>query len=329
MIRRLLPWVAAIGVAAISLAFFAWLIVAQQIEERTLAWAEARKAEGYTLAWQSFDVGGFPFRFELAFAEPRIGRNGWTAEAPRLEASYRPWRPDRIDLAAPRLSLAGPDGAGSIEQARGEVRLEGGQATQVAIEGAAATARIRTDDLGRADRARLVVDGFSPAADGAQNETISGSMSLWGAKPNPPLAEQLLFPDPFDFAATGAIKGPLADLAAWRDAGGTIDLSRVVLVWGPVKLDGNATLALDGQMRLLGAGTAKVQGVTPLLDRLVSKGQVRPQDASVAKVVLGLLAKPTADGGSEITVPITAQDGKLFLGPAAVATLRPLGSPKP
>jgi hypothetical protein len=37
-----------------------------------------------------------------------------------------------------------------------------------------------------------------------------------------------------------------------------------------------------------------------------------------------LLAKPTADGGTEITVPITAQDGRLFLGPAAIATLRPI-----
>lgn len=327
--RRLLPWVAIVGVAAIAMIFLAWLIVAGQIEERAFSWAEARKAEGYTVSWQNLDVGGFPFRFELGFAEPRIGRNGWTAEAPRIEASYRPWRPDRIDLAAPRLALAGPDTAGSIEQVRGEVRLDGGQATQVALEGVAATARIRAEDLGRADRARLVVDSFAPAAGGEQSETLSGSMSLWGAKPTQPLADQLLFPDPFDFAATGAIKGPLADLATWRDAGGTLDLSRLVLVWGPVKLDGDATLALDGQMRLLGAGTAKVQGVNPLLDRLVAKGQVRPQDASVAKVVLGLLAKPTADGGSEITVPITAQDGKLFLGPAAVATLRPIGSSRP
>lgn len=328
MTRRFLPWVAIVGVAAISLAFLAWLIVAGQIEERTLAWAEARKAEGYTVSWRSLDVGGFPFRFELGFVEPRIGRDGWTAEAPRIDASYRPWRPDRIDLEAPRLALAGPEIDGSIEEAKGEVRIEGVQASQVALEGVAATGRIRGDALGRADRARLVIDGFSPVA-GGLNDTLSGAMSLWGARPNPPIADQLLFPDPFDFAATGTFKGPLADLATWRDAGGTLDLSRVVLVWGPLKLDGDATLSLDGQMRLLGAGTARLQGLNPLLDRLVAKGQVRPQDASVAKVVLGLLAKPTADGGSEITVPITAQDGKLFLGPAAVATLRPIGSSRP
>ena len=324
MIRRLLPWVTVVGVATVSLVFLTWLIVAQQIEERALAWANARKAEGYTISWQTLDVGGFPSRFELAFAEPRIGRNGWTAEAPRLEAHYRPWRPDRIDVAAPRLAVAGPEVAGSLDQANAEVRLDGGQVAQVAIEGVAATARIRTEDLGRADRARLVVDGISPTATGSPAETLSGSMSLWGARPTQSVAEQMLFPDPFDFAVTGAIKGPLANLASWRDAGGTLDLNRVVLVWGPMKLDGDATLALDGQMRLLGAGTAKFQGLNPVLDRLVAKGQVRPQDATVAKVVLGLLAKPTADGGTEITVPITAQDGRLFLGPAAIATLRPI-----
>ena len=324
MIRRLLPWVTVVGVATVSLVFLTWLIVAQQLEERALAWADARKAEGYTISWQTLDVGGFPSRFELAFAEPRIGRNGWTAEAPRLEASYRPWRPDHIDLAAPRLAVAGPEVAGSLDRPNAEVRLDGGQATQVAIEGVAATARIRAEDLGRADRARLVVDGFSPTATGSPAETLSGSMSLWGARPTQSVAEQMLFPDPFDFAVTGAIKGPLANLASWRDAGGTLDLNRVVLVWGPMKLDGDATLALDGQMRLLGAGTAKFQGLNPVLDRLVAKGQVRPQDATVAKVVLGLLAKPTADGGTEIMVPITAQDGRLFLGPAAIATLRPI-----
>lgn len=329
MIRRLVPWIAGLAVAGISVLFLAWLIVAQQIEERAHAWAEARRAEGYTITWQRLDVGGFPLRFALGFVEPRITRNGWAAEAPRLEAHYRPWRADRIDLAAPRLMLKGPEFGGSLDQMVGEIRIEGGQATQAAIEGIAATARIRSDDLGRADRARLVVDTFTPAAAGSQAEAISGSMSLWGARPAPPIADQLLFPDPFDFAATGAVKGPLADLAAWRDAGGTIDLNRVVLVWGPVKLDGDATLALDGQMRLLGAGAVKLQGLNPMLDRLVAKGQVRAQDASVAKVVLGLLAKPTADGGSEITVPITAQDGKLFLGPAAVATLRPIVGSRP
>lgn len=77
-------------------------------------------------------------------------------------------------------------------------------------------------------------------------------------------------------------------------------------------------------MRPLGAGTAKLQGLAPVLDRLVAKGQIRAPEASIAKIVLGLLAQPTANGSLEVSVPLTAQDGKLFLGPVAVATLKPL-----
>ncbi len=329
MIRRLLPWVAGVGVATISLVFLAWLIVAGQIEERALAWAEMRRAEGYTVTWTSLDVGGFPSRFDLDFAGPRLAKDGWAAEAPSLRAQFLPWRPGRVDLAAPRLALAGPEMAGDLEQVAAEVRIEGGQATQVAIDGIAATGRFRGADQGRADRARLVVDSFSPGTTDWKAESLAGTVSLWGVRPAPPYAAQMLFPDPFDLAVTGAIKGPIVDLAGWRDAGGTLELNQLALVWGPMKLDGSATLALDGQMRPLGAGTARLQGLNPVLDRLVAKGQIRAQDATIGKMVLGLLAQPAADGGSEVSVPITAQDGKLSLGPVPVATLRPLVESRP
>ena len=41
------------------------------------------------------------------------------------------------------------------------------------------------------------------------------------------------------------------------------------------------------------------------------------------------VGKRLPKGGTEIAVPITAQDGKLFLGPAAVATLRPIVGNRP
>ena len=72
MIRRLLPWLAVAAVASASLIFFVWLVLARQVEERVLAMAEIRRAEGYSLTWQNLDIGGFPFYFELGFGE--IGR---------------------------------------------------------------------------------------------------------------------------------------------------------------------------------------------------------------------------------------------------------------
>ncbi|MSP47823.1 MAG: DUF2125 domain-containing protein [Alphaproteobacteria bacterium] len=324
MIHRLLPRLAIATVASISLIFVAWLILARQIEERVLAWAEMRRAEGYTVAWQTLDVAGFPLSFELAFTAPRIAKDGWTAEAAILSATLLPWRPDKIDLATPRLAVAGPGASGTLDRATASLLTEGGRATRLTVDGIAATGRLPTEDLGRAARARLVIDRFAPTTTDWQTESLTGKVTLWRAEAAQRFVSQLLFAEPFDLDLEGAIKGPIRDLAGWRDAGGTAEVTRLVLAWGPLKLDGNATLSLDRQMRPLGAGTAKVQGLNPVLDRLVAKGQVKAQDASIAKLVLGLMAQPTAAGGSEVTVPVTAQDGKLFLGPVPVATLRPL-----
>jgi hypothetical protein len=315
----------AVGVAGLAaLVCAAWLLMARQVEGQVVLWAEARRAEGYTVAWQHLDVSGFPLSFAVTLAEPRLAKDGWSAEAPRLVAHLLPWRPERIDLAAPRLAVTGPEASGALDDANALLLILDGRASRVTIEGAAATGRFRAEDLGRADRAKLVIDRFAPTSTDWNAESLAGRATLWGTQPAPRFASELLFAEPFDLDLEGSVKGPLKSLAGWRDAGGTADLTALRLSWGPMKLDGNATLALDGQMRPLGAGTAKLQGLAPVIDRLVAKRQIRAQEASIAKIVLGLMAQPTASGVSEVTVPITAQDGKLFLGPVAVATLKPL-----
>lgn len=327
MIRRLLPWLAAVMAAASAAIFFLWLIFASRVEEEAGLWAEARRAEGFIVSWQRLDIGGFPFYFDLGFVEPRLAKDGWSLEAPVVSATLLPWRLHKVDLAAPRLAVTGPGGAAGIEALKAQLLLEGGRAKNLTAEGVAATARQRDGDLGRADRATLVIEHFDPAVTDWQTESFIGSVSLRGTRPAARFASQMLFEEPYDLDLDGAIKGPVAGLARWRDSGGTVDLRRIVLSWGPLKVDGKGTVALDGEMRPLGAGTARLLGLPPTLDRLVARGQVKVQDASVAKIVLGLLAQPTADGGSEITAPITAQNGRLFLGPVSILTLPRLAAP--
>ncbi len=327
MIRRLLPWFAAAVAASTATIFFLWLIFASRVEEGAGLWAEARRAEGFAISWQRLDIGGFPFYFDLGFVEPRIARGGWSAEAPLLTATLLPWRLEKVDLAAPRLTVTGPAAAAGLEAMTAQLLVEDGRVRSLIVEGAAASARLRGEDLGRADRAALVIELFDPAVTDWQTESVAGKVSLRGTKPASRFAPRLLFEEPYDLDLDGAIKGPVADLVRWRDGGGTVDLRRVVLAWGPLKVDGKGTVALDGEMRPLGAGTAKLQGLPPTLDRLVARGQVKAQDASVAKIVLGLLAQPTADGGSEVTAPVTAQNGRLFLGPVPLLTLQRLGEP--
>ncbi len=327
MIRRVIPWLAAAVAASTATIFFLWLIFASRVEDEAGLWAESRRAEGFIISWQRLDIGGFPFYFDLGFVEPRLAKDGWSLEAPLVSATLLPWRLHKIDLTAPKLAVTGPGATVGIEALTAQLQLEDGRAKSLTAEGVAAKARHRGEDLGSADRAALVIDHFDPAVTDWQTESFIGRVSLRGTRPAARSASQMPFEEPYDLDLDGAIKGPAADLARWRDGGGTVDLRRMVLVWGPLKVDGKGTVALDGEMRPLGAGTAKLQGLSPTLDRLVARGQVKAQDASVAKIVLGLLAQPTAEGGSEVTAPITAQNGRLFLGPVSILTLPRLAAP--
>jgi hypothetical protein len=87
---------------------------------------------------------------------------------------------------------------------------------------------------------------------------------------------------------------------------------------------GNGTLALDNQMRPMGAATAAIRGYDAALDRLTALGSVNPRDAQLAKLLLSAIAAPNSDGERVLTVPITGQNGWLYVGPVRLTRLEPL-----
>jgi hypothetical protein len=54
---------------------------------------------------------------------------------------------------------------------------------------------------------------------------------------------------------------------------------------------------------------------------MTASGKMKAGDAQLAKIALGLLAKPGADGVSRVTAPLTIQNGQLFLGPVRLAPM--------
>jgi hypothetical protein len=110
--------------------------------------------------------------------------------------------------------------------------------------------------------------------------------------------------------------GPLRQsLEAWRDGGGAIELRSLALEWPPATMAGSGTLALDGALQPMGAATFKFQGFFDIVDALTLAGHVPEREASVAKVMLGMLAQPSAGGAPELSLPLTVQDRKLHAGP--------------
>ncbi len=115
-----------------------------------------------------------------------------------------------------------------------------------------------------------------------------------------------------------------AGLAAWRAAGGRVDIAKISLAWGPLALEGRGTATLDSALRPEGRIDSRIAGWRPAIDAFVAAGRMAPRDGALAAAFLDLMARRDADGRASIAVALTARKGRLYLGPIAIARLAPL-----
>ncbi|HEY0183390.1 MAG TPA: DUF2125 domain-containing protein [Rhodopila sp.] len=117
------------------------------------------------------------------------------------------------------------------------------------------------------------------------------------------------------FSADGRLNGPLPDTGdvtrwaeAWRDGGGSLEITHLALGWGPLGLTSSATLALDDQLQPMGSGNGRIVGYAETLDRMAAAGMLTRSAATAAKAVLSLMAGTSdADEPSAVDVPLTLQ----------------------
>ncbi|MGH6940869.1 MAG: DUF2125 domain-containing protein [Hypericibacter sp.] len=329
-------WIAAL-IAVLVLAGLAggwalwWHEAAGRFATSIDLWIAARRAEGYKIEAQRDPIGGFPFRLRTRIAAPTAaaGDGSWSWSGPDLAIDAPAWSPLDIAFAMP--------GAHQV-QARGH---------HYEVEAKTAEGLLSLATDGRLDRFRLTAGGISaqePDKPAATIESLYATVSQPAPDPAAAIAASLAFdlgaenvtmpPDPrlalgpkLDHLATsGRLEGPLprgfdaASLAAWRDAGGAVDLDLVGLAWGPLRLTGSGTFALDDQLRPLAAANTSVQGTIETLQALADAGLMKPNDAQLAALGLALLS----DGQGRVKLPLTAQDGELRSGPLKLAKLAPV-----
>ncbi|HKW54379.1 MAG TPA: DUF2125 domain-containing protein [Stellaceae bacterium] len=329
--RRIIAASVALLVAAAAASYTGyWFYIAYRLPDRIAGWAEARGAEGYTVRWDGLAVGGFPASFRvtmtgasLAGARP-LPFEGRTAV---LIGEAHPWNLRRWHVTAPQVArVEGPHEGDAISAATLDVTVAIGAdkaasvavtAHQIAGSGAASLLSIAGAD------AQIVLPARPPTdhrQDGARVALQLAGIGLPRAVPS--LGATV---DRVTLSAVlkGAIPaGKLRDaLAAWRDDGGTIELEQGTLDWGKLAASANGTLALDGALQPMGALTATIENHDAVIDAAVAGGTMRAQDANLAKVLLGLMAKPGADGNKQLTLPVTLQNRRLYLGPAQIAVL--------
>jgi hypothetical protein len=131
----------------------------------------------------------------------------------------------------------------------------------------------------------------------------------------PPGVARLLGPRIANLEVEGALNGPVPagrtlaeQAAAWRDGGGSLEIKRLAVVWGPLDLTASATLALDDQLQPMGAGSARLVGYAETLDMLASRAAISRSAATATKAVLSLVAHSPEDGSPpDVEVPLTLQ----------------------
>ncbi len=331
------------GIAIAIVAYTAyWFVAADEIGDRIAAWAEEQRARGMTVEAGEPEVSGYPLQFEVSLSQPSVDHSaeGWAWRGDAITASFRPWQFDEFDLKF---------------QGRNDVRYFDGEAWHdIQGEVGDGSAWLQLDDERRIENMLIDlnrVDVVGPWAEGstyvtrlrARAERLAGDDVDEAPEPHafgsaavefegvrlPPgfgeeMGEEIEYLN-FDLSLFGPVSpGNTAQaVRLWRDEGGTLELNSFRVRWGPLGIETTGTISLDGEMRPIAALTADIIGYGDVIDALIMSNMIPLGDAFLAKVAFNVIADRPDDGSPPVlrSVPVTAQDGGLFVGPVTVAKM--------
>lgn len=306
-----------------------WFGMAWSFRTSALEWAASERAAGRGVDYGETVAGGFPFQLRLTVPSPVYVNGQYAISAERAVLSAKLWSPGHIRavLTGP-FQVTVPDGK-TVKIFSGTARL---------LEGAFAFSDDRPTLLAADIGGLSFADGSGGASFGLESGFFRfqkadeddtaytvhlrlGGLSATGLDGLAPL-----FPLGSRVAAVhfnSALKGqlptgkPVVDaLGGWRDAGGTLDVSRFQISYGPLDVRSSGTVSLDENLQPIAAFTAQAEGFFAFIDALWRRGTVRGRDAVTAKAVLGaMIKKPEAGMRPSINLAITVQNRVLYAGP--------------
>jgi hypothetical protein len=341
--RRLLVIALALLLVVLAVGYSAWWFhAATRFRDGTLDWIESRRADGWHLAYAGMSRVGFPLRLGLRFDKPVVsapaGDRTWTGSRALLSTKVFAPRPLRLAVEGDQALELGdaPAAGGERHRYSGNADefivdlLPGGWVPNghLSLRDLAVAGNRAGDGFGVA-RLDLVSRGDPVAAAGPEVSGYAMELTVDGFRlPHSeavPLCGEVahLAVDAKLFGALEAGPWPAA-LAEWREAGGVIEATRLLLVCGPLTLDGEGTFALDSAGQPIGAMTTRIHGYEAALDRLAADRVVPAQTVATAKIVLRALARSGGEGAPTLVAPVSVQDRTLSVGPAALLRLPPL-----
>jgi len=332
--------------AVILLLFLAytawWASAAARLRVWVQDWVETQRAAGAKLDYAGLEIGGFPLELRAHAREITLvlpDGTAWSARA--LHAASVPWEPLTIHLKMPSSQHLFLPAAGARPPLDMTARTATGT-LDLSPAGALRSARLwleaptlgigggtDTDMAGLLTAATLNLTLDRPETPPATHADaglfLTLELSKMGLPDDAPL-DRTLEHMSIDLRIMGSPPESLEAQAvrAWSESGGIIELDRFAADWGQMNLTGNATLALDGALQPMGAGTAYIRGFDRAVDALADVGNLRPNEAAMAKAALGMLAQPGPDGVPTVQAPVSLQDRRLSIGPLIIARLPPI-----
>ena len=329
-----------------------WFYAAGEIRARVEQF-QAAGEQGLVTGWESFAMRGYPYRFEADFRRPSASApdapEEWSWEGSRASISLLPY-----NLRHAVLTL-GDENRFTYRDLRTNSRARNELQTRTQ------QARASYVDLKDMPFGRLAIDVEGVEAqhflgESGMTETLTARRLQLHARPSLNDIEELI-PASYDMAVQaenvvvertvplpvlgGNIELLMAQtrlrnlpetrhasivelLRAWQAAGGTLAISDLIVKWGPLDLTASGELSLDARKRLAGRLDARVSDFEKLVETMVREGVVKEEEARIALAGLVLISQFQGRRSNEVQLPIIFREGRLFLGPLAVAELRPI-----
>jgi hypothetical protein len=308
-----------------------WQITAGQLGDRLGAWAQTMRARHVSTAWSKLRIGGYPLWFRIELTDAAISDDAVTPaprlRAPLLAGSARPWKPRQWRLVAADgligdiAGLAGQQPVAlSARRATGSVSVAADGGSELSLELTDLALSAEAPITARSARLHLVLPPRPPRT--YSEPDVSFSVNLHRVKL--PIAIEPLGATIADLDLAVTVKGPVPEgalpqvAAAWRDAGGTIELDALHFRWGGLQANARGTLALDQNLQPIGGCSGAIEGYDQVIAALVAQGRLAPDKGGLARLALRMLAKAGPDGRPEIATSFTIQNGKMYLGPAPI-----------
>ena len=321
-----------------------WFYTASLSEALLQKWIEKQRPSGFTVNHRPVERSGFPFVVRLTLPAPEAANAemGFSWRSEKLQLEFQPWdfRRFRLNALGPQQVQFKPsqDAANFTANTNGfeGVAVIGDSGALAALSIVLKEVRLTEAEQGQLmESGRILADIRRPEKPPIAHTEPALEISLVAEHIKTAVVNAPILGDTIaNIRVKAEFLGPLDGdtlieaIPSWRQSGGTVEVHWLNLIWGGLDLRANGTVALDPELRPLGALTADIRGYEEALEALAEARLIRRDILPASRVTLNMLAKTSeTDGRRVLTVPVNAQDGGLYLGPIKLAELPVLLNP--